>query len=272
MYRKSLLFFFTLFFVTFAEAKVFDAIVLIVEGEAITNTEIRTVRSQLGVSKEEAIDLLIQDRLQKVAMQDINIPEDAVDRKIAMIAEKNNISVKKMQNVLRSQGTSWTKYRESIRDAMKKEQFFAQKVSKEIPEPTEDQLKLFYQQHKKQFTMPSHISVIEYSAPTQKAIDKFLKTKKGLKGKASTKSTKSLNSTLLQMMLQTPNGHFTRAINAGDRYVAYKVQSKSGKTQLDFENAKPMVAGYWKQEQQGKTLKDYFKKMRTRADIQILRK
>lgn len=120
--------------------------------------------------------------------------------------------------------------------------------------------------------MPSRISVIEYSAKTQKAINKFLKTKKGLKGKASTKSTKSLNATLLQMMLQTPNGRFTRAINAGDKYVVYKVRSKSGKRQLDFENAKPMVTGYWKQEQQGKALKDYFKKMRTRADIQILRK
>jgi len=272
MFYKKILFFITLFFLTTLEAKVFDAIALIVEGEAVTTSEISTVRSQLGVSKEEAIDLLIQDRLQKIALKDIQIPEEEVDQKIALIAEKNNLSVQKMQKILKSQGTSWTKYRESVKDAMKKEQFFAQKVSKEIPEPSDAQLKLFYNQHKQQFIMPSSISVIEYSASTQKAIDEFLETKKGLKGKDSTKSTKSLNSTLLQMMLQTPNGQFTRAINAGDKYVVYKVQSKSGRTQVDFENAKPAVTAYWKQEQQGKALKDYFKKMRTRADIQILRK
>ena len=272
MFHKKILFFITLLFLTTLEAKVFDAVALIVEGEAITTSEISTVRSKLGVSKQEAVELLIQDRLQKAALKDIVIPEEAIDKQISMIAKRNNLSIKKMQQVLRAQGTSWTTYRESIRTAMKKERFFIQKVSKEIPDPSDDELKLFYQRHKQKFTMPSRISVIEYSAPTQQAIDKFMKTKKGLKGKALTKSTKSLNPALLQMMLQTQNGHFTRSINAGNKYVVYKIRSKSGKTQLNFENAKPMVTGYWRQEQQGKALKDYFKKMRTRADIQILRK
>ncbi|MFT7824750.1 MAG: peptidyl-prolyl cis-trans isomerase [Sulfurimonas sp.] len=271
MYRKSLLFFFILFSATLTEAKIFDAIALIVEGEAVTTTEIKAVRSQLDVSKQEAIDILIQDRLQKIAMKDTNIAEDAVDKRVALIAERNSISVSKMQKILKEQGTSWNQYRTSIKNAMKKEKFFNEKVAKEIPAPTEDQLKLFYNSNKNKFTMPSSIKVIEYSASTKQAMENFLKTKKGLKGKYLTKKTESLSPALLEMMLRTPDGKFTQYLNAGDRYIAYKIRSKEGKTNLDFESAKTAVAGYWKQEQRTKALKDYFNKMRTSADIQIIR-
>ena len=40
---------------------------------------------------------------------------------------------------------------------------------------------------------------------------------------------------------------------------------------MPFEAAQDIVAAQWKKEQQGKALKDYFGKMKTRADIQILR-
>jgi len=41
-------------------AQVFDAIAFIVEGEAVTVGELRAVQAQTGVSKKDAMDLLIQ--------------------------------------------------------------------------------------------------------------------------------------------------------------------------------------------------------------------
>ena len=102
---------------------------------------------------------------------------------------------------------------------------------------------------------------------------KFLQTKnaKGIKSRSVTKSTKDLNPTLLGSILQTQNGAFTRPFNAGDRYISYKVLSKQGKVNMPFEAAKGAVAAKWRQQQQGKALKDYFEKIKTSADIQILR-
>ena len=114
-------------------------------------------------------------------------------------------------------------------------------------------------------------NVTEYSAATKDGMEQFLKTKKGLSGKSVAKSAKSLDPTMLGMMMQTPNGGFTRYMNAGDRYVVYRVDSKSGRAQLDYESAKPAIIGRWKQEQQGKALQDYFNKMRSKADIEIIR-
>lgn len=254
-------------------AKMLDGIAIIVEGEAVTTAEIRAVKTQLGVSKEKAIDLLIQDRLQKSAMKNINIPEEAIDKKVAQIAAQNNVTIPKMQKILKSEGTTWVKYRENIRDALKKEKFYQEQVVATTPTPIEDELKLFYTNHKKEFTVPTTIAMIEYSAKTKANMEKFLRTHKSalVKAKKSTKSIKNIASGLLPMLLQTPNGGYTAPINAGDRYIAYKVLSKRGTTSMPFEAAKGAVEAKWRQAQQGQALKDYFEKLRTRADIQILR-
>ena len=101
----------------------------------------------------------------------------------------------------------------------------------------------------------------------------FLQTKntKGIKSRSVTKSTKDLNPGLLGSILQTDDGSFTRPLNAGDRFITYKVISKEGTVNMPFEAAQGAVAARWKQQQQSKALKDYFEKIKTDADIQILR-
>jgi parvulin-like peptidyl-prolyl isomerase len=271
MKKLILLGFITL--LTFSHAKMIDAIAIIVEGEPITTAEIRAVQQQMQISKAQATDLLIQDRLQKSAMRDITIAEADIDSKIAAIAAQNNLTIPKMQKILQEQGTTWNKYRSSVRDAMKKEKFFQQNVVSSISDPSEDELKLFYRNHKEEFTIPSRVNLIEYSAPSEASMKKFLQTKntKGIKSRSVKKSTKDLNPTLLGSILQTQNGSFTRPFNAGDKYISYKVISKEGQANMPFEAARGAVAAKWKQQQQGKALKDYFEKIKTNADIQVLR-
>ncbi len=270
---KKMFFFTLLLTLCSLEAKMVDGIALIVEGEPVTTAEIRAIQAQMGISKSQATDLLIQDRLQKSAMNNIDIPEDKVDAKIAQIAAQNNISIPKMQKILKEQGTSWVQYRKSVRESLKKEKFYQDQVVATTPEPSQDELKLYYKNHKKSFTVPTTIHMTEYTASNKKNMEKFLQTrnKSYVKSRKMKKSIKKLEPTLLSMFLQTPNGQFTKPINAGDRYIVYKIHSKQGKTIMPFEAAQGAVAAKWKQEQQSKALKDYFEKLRTRADIQILR-
>ena len=271
MKKLVLLGFMTL--LTLSQAKMVDGIALIVEGEPVTTAEIRAVQQQVQVTKEEAINRLIQDRLQKSAMKDIHIDEASIDAKIAGIAAQNNVTVPKMQKILKEQGTPWSKYRSSIRNALKKEKFFQEKVANTITAPTEDELKLFYQSHKEDFIIPSSINLIEYSATSEAKMKKFLETKntKSVKSRNVTKSTKDLSSTLLTTILQTQDGSYTRPFNAGDRYISYKVLSKEGEAIMPFNAAKGAVSARWRQQQQSKAVKDYFEKLKTNVDIQRIR-
>jgi len=261
-------------FLTLTHAKTVNAIALIVEGEAVTTAEIRAVQQQLQVSKGKATDLLIQDRLQKAAMKNIVISEDTIDSKIAQIAAQNNVTIPKMQKILKQRGTTWTKYRSSIKESLKKEKFYKKKVVATISAPSEDELKIFYKNHKEEFVIPSSISMIEYSSISEATMKNFLQTKKkkGIKSRSVKKSTKDINPALLGTILQTQNGSFTRPFNAGDKYISYKVLSRHGKVNMPFEASKGAVAAKWKQQQQGKALKDYFEKMKTNANIQVIRK
>ena len=271
MKKLILLGFFALF--SFAEAKMINGIALIVNGEPVTTAEIRAVQQQLGVNKKKATDILINDRLQTAAMRKVTIPEDSIDAKIEQIALQNNITVPQMQKILQQQGQSWTKYRDSIKHNMKKEKFYREKVASSVPKPSEDELKLYYEKHKKQFVIPSTVSLVEYSATTEKALKNFLETKKkvGVRSKKVTKSTKDLSSALLSTILRTQDGSYTRPFNAGDKYICYKVLSKNGQRHMSFEDAKGAVAGQWRRDQQSKALKDYFGKIKTNANIQVIR-
>ena len=258
---------------TFAQARMVDGIAMTVNGEAVTTSEIRAVQKQMGVSKKQAVDLLVQDRLQKSAMKKISIPESDVDTRISQIAAQNNLTVAKMQKLLKQQGTSWSKYRRQIKESLKKQKFYREKVAATVARPSDDELKLFYESHKKEFIIPTSISMIEYSASSESALKNFLQTKKkkGVRSRSVRKKTSSLNSALLGTLLQTQNGSFTRPFNAGDKYISYKVLSKNGKKNMSYEEAKGAVAGQWRRQQQGKALKDYFQKMKTNANIRIIR-
>jgi len=259
---------------TLSFAKMLDGVALIVEDEAVTIAEINAVQKQMNLSKKQAINLLIQDRLQKSAMRDIQVDELSIDKQIDFIAKQNNISIKKMQKILKAQGTSWRKYRKSIKESIQKDLFFNQYVAQTIPNPSEAELKAYYKKHKNDFAVPSVFKLVEYSAKTEKAMNNFLKSKKkkNIKSRTITKKTKGLSSSILNALLQTREGGFTRAFNAGGKYIAYKILSKSGKTIMPYEASRSSVEARWKQGQRSKALHDYFEKVKTQANIKILRK
>ena len=105
-------------------------------------------------------------------------------------------------------------------------------------------------------------------------MDTFLRTKKrkNITSRNITKKTKGLSSSILNALLQARKGAFTRSFNAGEKYIAYKIRSKSGKTTMPYEASRSSVEARWKQGQKSKALHDYFEKVKTQADIQILRK
>jgi hypothetical protein len=272
---KKILVFSFLVFVTLSQARVVNAIAIAVNGEPITTEEIKAVQKQLHVSKKEAEDMLIENRLQKAAMRGVVVSEDEIDERIKLIAKQNNISVKKMQKILKKQGQSWSRFRKQIKTSIQKQKFFKSKIAPTIPTPTEDQLRIYYRNHPELFSMPSSITVMEYSASSPAKIQAMLRNhahKKGIKSKKVTFSGSDLTPQLLAMIAQTPKGSFTPAFNTGSAYVTYKILHKGKGKLIPFEEAKNRVMTAWQKEQMNDAIKRYFKRMRTGASIEYIRR
>ena len=265
---------FIFLFATYSQAKVLNAIAIVVNGEPITTVEIAAVQKQLHVSKKEAQNMLIESRLQKSAMKGISVSEDEIDQRIKLIAQQNNISIKKMQGILKKQGQSWNRFRDQIKTTIQKQKFFRSKIAPTIPSPTDDQLKIFYRNHPEFFSVPSSVTVMEYSASTPARIQALLHdpaNAKGVKHKKVTFRGSDVTPQLLTMISQTPIGKFTPAFNNGNAYVTYRVLSKGKGKAKPFEEVKNNVLMAWKKEQQDDAIKRYFKRMRSGASIEILR-
>jgi len=271
---KKILFIFLMLVATLLQAKVYNAIAIVVDGEPITTTEISAVQKQLRVSKKEAQNMLIENRLQKAAMKGITVSEDDIDKRIEQVAKLNNMTVKKMQGIVKQQKQSWSSFRDQMKTSIQKQKFFRTKIARNIPEPGDDELKIFYRNHPKLFSMPSSITVVEYSAGSADKIQALLQNPaygKGIKRKKVTFRGSDITPQLLAMISKTPIGSFTPAFNNGNAYVTYKVLS-IGKGKLKpFKDVRNNVIMAWKKEQQGEAIEDYFKKMKTNATIEYIR-
>ena len=260
---------------TFSQAKVINAIAIVVDGEPITTVEISAVQKQLHVSKKEAQDMLIENRMQKAAMKGISVSDDEIDKRISLIAQQNNISVKKMQKIIKKQGQSWNKFRDQIKTAIQKQKFFKEKIAPTIAEPSKDELRIYYRNHPDLFSMPSSINVIEYSASSPGKIQAFLQNPgntQGIKHRKVTFKGSDVTPQLLAMISRTPTGKLTPAFNNGNAYVVYKVLSKGKGKLKPFSEVERNVIIAWKKEQQDDAIKGYFKKMRSNATIEYIRR
>ena len=258
----------------FAEAKVLNGIGIIVEDEPITTAEIRAVQQSMRISKQKAIDLLIQSSLQKSVSKDIHVSDDEIDGKIEQISAINKISIKKMQQILKKQGMKWYDYRQRVKTEIKKQKFYQSNIAPLIPIPGEDQLKLFYKKNKKLFKVPTSITMTEYSAASMSQLKSFASTKKmtqGIRSRTVTKRERDLTPQLFSMAISTPVGGFLQPMNAGNQFVMYKIKSKSGAKILDYEKARNGVIQAWKHKQRKQATEDYFKKLKTSANIVYVR-
>jgi len=257
-----------------SEAKVLNSVAIIVEDEAITTAEIKATQDSMKISKQKAIDLLIQSSLQKSVSNEVRISEDEIDSKIEQIASVNKLSIKKMQKILKKQGMKWYDYRQRIKTEMKKQKFYQVNIAPLVPTPGKDQLKLFYKKNKKLFKFPTRIVTIEISAKTESRLQKFFKNNKDREGitiKEVTHKSSSTEKGLFSMLTSTPINKITKPINTGNKYVTYLIKAKEGIKYLSYKKAKNGVLRAWQDEQRKKATDDYFKKLRTSANIEYIR-
>ncbi|MBN2768504.1 MAG: peptidyl-prolyl cis-trans isomerase [Campylobacterales bacterium] len=259
----------------FAHAQMVDGVAIIVDNQPIMISEIAKMQAGLKISKQEAIDQLIIQKLQKNALESIKIGEDEVDQKIADIAARNKISESKMRTLLKQQGTSWIEYRKNIKKEIQKQKFFQEVVMKSIEKPSEDELKLYYKNHKEMFSLPTSITMTEYKSKTKRGLEIFFSNPLAGGGDVTsrkiTQKIENISPSLLPVLLQTPSGNITPAIDAGNGYIVYYVESKNGVREKSFEDSRKAILQKWEEDQRESALKDYFEKQRTKAVIEVIR-
>ena len=268
---------FLLFALISVEAQVLDAIAIDVEGEAITTLEIQAVQEKMNMSKQAAVEALIKDRLEKSAIEKagISISDAEIQAKVNSIAKSKGLSQEKMKAILVQKGLTWESYIEQLSTGMKKERFFQEHILATIERPSDDELETFYNTHRSEFSnAPRQMSLVSYSSSSveslKSAIGNPIKPVDGVKKENILASSNEMSPALLKLIDSTTVNSFTAPVNTGQGFVSYFVKSK-GNGQGGFSAVKNAVAARWTQEQRVQAAQDFFNKLKSNANIRVIR-
>lgn len=260
------------------EAQVIDAVAIDVEGEAITTLEIQAVQDKMKMSKQSAVEALIRDRLEKSALKKakIEVSDEEIQAKIQSIASARGMSQFQMREILAKKGLSWDNYIKQLTIEIKKEHFFREHIASSITPPTQEELKEYYNTHKELFSSaPKQMSLSIYLAPTveklKEAIKNPMRPIQGVKKKNILASSNEMPPQLLELITKTPTNSFTPPVKTPQGVIAYFVKSKGQEQQRSFEAVKNAVANRWFQEQRVQAGQDFFNKLKSDANIRIIR-
>jgi parvulin-like peptidyl-prolyl isomerase len=268
---------FLLFSIITTQAQVIDAVAIDVEGEAITTLEIQAVQQKMNMSKQAAVEALIRDRLEKSALKKANIQvsHEEIQAKVQAIASSKGMSQAEMKDVLAKKGLTWESYITQLTTEIEKEHFFREHIIGSITPPTEDELKSYYNTHQEEFSSaPVQMSLVVYAAPTiekiKEAIANPMRPVQGVQKKNILASSNEMTPQLLELINNTPTNSFTSPVKTAQGVIAYFVKSK-GQQQSGFQAVKNTVANRWMQEQRAQAGQDFFNKLKSNANIRVIR-
>ena len=260
-----------------SQAQIIDAIAIDVEGEPITTLEIQAVQQKMQMSKQAAVETLIKDRLEKSAIQNagIHISHEEIQAKVNAIASSKGLTQSKMKEILSQKGLTWNSYLEQITTEMKKERFFQEVILSTINRPSDDELQNYYNANKAAFSnAPRQMSLVVYSsdsaASLQQAISNPMQPTSGVNKKNILASSNEMSPALLNLIDNTAVHSFSKPVNTGKGFIAYYVKSR-GSGQSGFLAVKNAVAARWVQEQRVQAGKDFLNKLKSNANIRVIR-
>lgn len=254
-----------------------DGIALKVNGNVITMYEIVKLSEEKKISRQEAVELLIEKRLQdaELAKQDIAVDDFEADKRIEQIAASNNMSLSQFKDALAKRGIDFGAYKNEVKSKMAKERLYQKITYKKYAPVDEKDLRLYFENNKKDFSMPAKIDVIQYSSKDQAALLSMIKSplvaSKNISKEELTIDTKKLDSGLAYVLKNTKDGSFTSIMPAKDQFVTLYVKDKKDFEIPEFESVRNEVMNKMAAAKEEDAIREYFEKLKASAKIKVLR-
>lgn len=282
MKTKTKLFYFTsiLFFLlqTSQATTPINGIAFKVNNYPITLYEISRLKKDKKISDEEAKHLLILKavKLQEIQRLQIEANEIDIDREIEAAASMKGISRDEFVEGMLGNGYSYEELRSFYRDQIKDDLLTQRILSTSLKIVDEKELKKYYDEHEKEFSMPKEVIVIQYAAQNEKmltqAISNPLIRMPGVSRREERVSLAGINPQIAQLFTQTQKGQFTPIINNGGTSLAFYIKDKMGSTLMPFDQIKQFIMQRVILSRKEKLLQEYFDRLIASAIVVEIRK
>ncbi len=259
------------------EDKVVGGISLLVNGSPITLYQIQEEQEKSKVSKAQARDRLISERIknQEIERLKIHVDDDKLDQEMAMMAQQQGMDLDHFKQVLMAEG-HYKLYRDQLKEHLEMQELLRNILLTNVDTSSETKMREYYNKHKEQFSIPTEIETVRYTSTNQEDLERAMADPNleipGV-SKANEKiEMKTLNPQIAQVFISHEQGSFTPIMNGGGgQFITFYIKEKKGKNEVSFSQAKQFIAQKLVEESKDKILEEHFEKLRVKSRIVMIR-
>lgn len=259
------------------EDKVVGGISLLVNGSPITLYQIQEEQKKSKVSKAQARDRLIAERIknQEIERLKIHVDDDKLDQEMAMMAQQQGMDLDHFKQMLMVEG-HYKLYRDQLKEHLEMQELLRNILLTNVDTSSETKMREYYNKHKEQFSIPTEIETVRYTSTSQEDLERAMADPNleipGV-SKANEKiEMKTLNPQIAQVFISHEQGSFTPVMNGGGgQFITFYIKEKKGKNEVSFSQAKQFIAQKLVEESKDKILEEHFEKLRVKSRIVMIR-
>ncbi|MGL2844114.1 SurA protein [Helicobacter pylori] len=259
------------------EDKVVGGISLLVNGSPITLYQIQEEQEKSKVSKAQARNRLIAERIknQEIERLKIHVDDDKLDQEMAMMAQQQGMDLDHFKQMLMAEG-HYKLYRDQLKEHLEMQELLRNILLTNVDTSSETKMREYYNKHKEQFSIPTEIETVRYTSTNQEDLERAMADPNlevpGV-SKANEKiEMKTLNPQIAQVFISHEQGSFTPVMNGGGgQFITFYIKEKKGKNEVSFSQAKQFIAQKLVEESKDKILEEHFEKLRVKSRIVMIR-
>ena len=260
-------------------AKVYDGVAVVVEDKAITLLDIKKEMQSAHVDVKKATDILIRKKLEEVEIKQRNIAVTSSDvyADIRQMAERNHMSVSQFYDaVRRSNGLTSEELKAKIKQKLLSQKLYNSIAMSSMSEPSESEIKDYYELHKKEFEHPTSFDVTIYETREknllQEKVDNPMFYSPQIASNEQVLPYNRISPELARLLSKTKVGYFTPIVpNGKGGFMSFYLKSVKSAEKVDLQSVKSQVINAIMAQKREAILSDYFARLRDNADINIIR-
>jgi len=264
---------------SFANAAVYDGVAIVVEDKAITLLDIKKEMQTEHVDAKKASDILLRKKLEalEIAKRKISVSSSEVYDDIKKMAEANGLTISQLYDAVRERnGLSSSEFKAKIKQKLLSQKLYGAIAMSSLSEPSDEEIKEYYELHKKQFNHPESFSVIVNESKDknrlQEKVDNPMFYSPDIKTQEQVLPYNKIPPQLAAMLEKTPPDHFTPVMPDGrGGFMCCYVKSTTKSKEADLKSLKPQIMNAIMADKREAVLSDYFARLRDNADINIIR-
>lgn len=255
-----------------------NGVAVVVGKQPITLLEIEKTKEKLNVNRDKAIRVLIDEKIksQKIAELGIDVGEFELEQRLSLLAQQNNLSVEELKEVLEAKFVSWETYKSDVKKAIIDEKLSQRVLADELVVVDEDDIRIYYENNKFQFTEPKYIELTQYISTNKNDLRNFIRNplmlNNNIVADEQNLEVANLNPKLAAILVTVKEGGFSPIFPAGpNRFFTILVKKRLGEELKDFEKVKNSIREKLNEKNRSKAIESYFLKERNRVKISYVR-